>query len=148
METKEEKVCRACGSTNCIKRGKRKGKQCWLCKCCGFQFTREDDRKDPKNVLKAVALYCAGLSYRAIGALMNYHNTTILHWVNDFAKEHYSKPVPKGEILVELDEMHHYLQSKKTLFGYGKHIVERLNDLSTGKLEIEVRQPLNGCITV
>jgi hypothetical protein len=73
-------------------------------------------------------------------------NTTILHWVNDWAKEHYSKPIPKGEILVELDEMHHFLQSKKTLYGYGKHIVERLGDLSTGKLEIEVRQPLNGCI--
>ena len=146
MEKEQKKVCRACNSSNCIKRGFRKGKQCWLCKECGFQFTRENERRDQKDVLRAVALYCAGLSYRTIGGLMNYHNTTILHWVNDFAKEHYSKPIPKGEILVELDEMHHFLQSKKMLFGYGRHIVERLESFSTGRLEIEVRKPLNGCI--
>ena len=77
---------------------------------------------------------------------MNYHNTNILHWVNGFAKEHYSKPVPKGEIMVELDEMHHYLQSKKTLYGYGKHIVERLSDYLTGKLVLEIPRHLKECI--
>ena len=147
-ETKEEKTCRICSSKNCVKWGNRKGKQCWRCKSCGFQFTREDERRNEKEVRRAVALYCAGLSFRAIGGLLSYHHTTILRWITAFADERYEKPIPKGEIIVELDEMHHFLQSKKTNYGYGKHIAERLNDYSTGKLEIEIPKPLNGCIIV
>jgi len=124
----------------------RKGKQCFKCKVCGFQFTREDDRRDEKQVLRAVALYCLGFSFRTIGQILAYHHTTILKWVMAFAKEKYEKPIPKNEIIVELDEMHHYLQSKKTSFGYGRHIAERLDDFSTGKLEIEVPKLLSGCI--
>jgi len=131
-----------------VKWGMRKGKQCHRCKRCDFQFTIDKERKSQKNIFRAVALYCAGLSFRTIGALMNYHNTTILGWVVEFAKENYEKPIPKGDILVELDEMHHFLQSKKTQFGYGKHTAERLENFLTGKLEIEAPKLLNGCIIV
>ena len=142
----QKKKCRKCGSENCVGWGKRKGKQCHRCKDCGFQFTRDDERKSQKDVFRAVALYCTGLSFRTIGALMNYHNTTILGWIVEFAERNYHKPIPKSDIIVELDEMHHYLKSKKTSFGYGKHIVERLANYSTGKLEIEVPELLKRCI--
>jgi len=148
MEQKKENriKCRACGSEESAKWGNRKGKQCYRCKVCSFQFTREDDRKSEKEVMRAVALYCVGLSFRTIGTLLNYHHTTVLRWIMEFARQYYEKPIPKGEIKVELDEMHHFLQSKKTSVGFGKHIVEQLDSLLTGKLAIEIPQRLKNCI--
>ena len=146
MAEERRKICRACGSDDNHKRGMRKGKQCYKCKVCGFQFTREDDRRDEKQVLRAVALYCLGFSFRTIGQILAYHHTTILKWVMAFAKEKYEKPIPKGEIIVELDEMHHYIQSNKTQFGFGKHTAERVEDFLTGKLAIEVPPLLKKCI--
>ncbi|MCL1945405.1 MAG: hypothetical protein FWF56_06360 [Firmicutes bacterium] len=43
---------------------------------------------------------------------MGYTNPTILLWVREFAKEHYHKPVPKGELVLELDKMWHYIGKK------------------------------------
>jgi len=141
-----QKICRACNSTDCVKWGKRKGKQCYRCKGCGFQFTREDERRDEKMVFRAVALYCYGFSFRTIGKILHFHDTTIMHWIRDFADEYYQKPIPKGEIVVELDEMHHFVESKKMLYGYGKHIVERLDACLTGKLDFVIPKHLKECI--
>ena len=138
--------CRVCGSDKNAKWGFRKGKQCFKCKECGFQFTRSDDRRSEKDFHRAVAMYCAGLSFRTIGSLLSYHHTTILRWICEFAYN-CPKPIPKGELVVELDEMHHFIQSKKTSFGFGKHIVAQLDNLLTGKLGIEVPELLKECIT-
>ena len=43
----------------------------------------------------------------------------------------YEKPVPKDAIIVELDEMWHYLGSKNSS-GYGKLIAEKLENSSIG----------------
>jgi transposase-like protein len=145
-EKEEKKTCRVCGSTRNVKWGKRKGKQCYRCSDCGFQFTREDERRNEKDVLRAVALYCFGFSYMTIGKILNYHDTTIMRWIGMFADKYCEKPIPKGEIEVELDEMHHFIGSKKTSFGFGKHTIEQVERFLTGRLEIEVPPLLKGCI--
>ena len=38
----------------------------------------------------------------------------INNWVRNFAIANYEKPVPKDAIIVELDEIWHFLNSKKT----------------------------------
>ena len=146
-ESREKKVCRVCGSSENSKWGKRKGVQCYRCKDCGFQFTKETERHSELDERRAITLYCLGFSFRTIGKLMNWHHTTIMRWVMRFAKWHYQKPVPKGEILVELDEMHHYVRSKKNSCGYGKHIVEQMDNYLTGRWEIEIPRHLQGCMT-
>ena len=40
----------------------------------------------------------------------------VLNWVRNFAIVNYEKPVPKDAIIVELDEMWHYLGSKNQLW--------------------------------
>ena len=55
--------------------------------------------------------------------------TAVLKWIKTFAKTHYEKPAPGDAIIVELDEMWHYLRSKKTSYGSGKPIVEKLESL-------------------
>lgn len=50
--------------------------------------------------------------------LIGVSSTAALKWIKAFAKMHYEKPAPGDAILVELDEMWHYLKSKKTSYGY------------------------------
>ena len=124
--------CRVCGSDRNVKNGKRKGIQSYLCRSCGFQFTSESERHSEAEVNMAVSLYSVGLSYRTIAKMVCVSYQTIYRWIRDYAQEHYTKPLPKGEIIVELDEMHHFIQSKKTNYGFGKHIAEQLDSLLTG----------------
>jgi hypothetical protein len=68
-----------------------------------------------------------------------------MRWIRQYAKEHYDKPVVKGEIVVELDEMWHFIQSKKDNAGFGKHIVEQLDSLLTGSVGTGAPQLLRNC---
>ena len=84
----------------------------------------------------AVTLYTLGLSIRAIARLIGVSPTAVLKWIKTFAKTHYEKPAPGDAIIVELDEMWHYLGSKKRS---GKLIVEKLESLLTGNVEEGIR---------
>ena len=131
--------CKKCGSSENVKNGKRGDYQCYKCKNCGFQYTREDSRgRSEAERSKAIALYLLGLSMRVIAKLFNVNVTTILYWVRNFAIENYTKPTPQGPIVVELDEMWHFIKSKKTSVGYGKLIAVLPASSSTGSVEIVV----------
>jgi transposase-like protein len=88
--------------------------QCYKCKDCGFQYTREESKgRSETERNKAIALYLLGLSMRAIAKLFHVNVTTILYWVRNFAIKNYEKPSPQGPIVIELDEMWHFIKSKK-----------------------------------
>jgi transposase-like protein len=138
--------CHKCQSERIVKNGsKYKGIPYYKCKDCGTQFNRNHGKKGKLKAM-AVALYCTGLSLRTIGALLGYSDVAILNWVREFARENYHKPIPKGDIILELDEMWHYLDQKKTNCGFGKHIVAQLDNLLTGSVVIEAPTLLKGCI--
>ncbi len=138
--------CIKCKSQKVVKNGRRAdGKQSYKCQECGYRFASRRITTEAIK-LKAVSLYCVGLSFRTIGALLGYANTMILIWVREFAEAHYQKPIPKGEIVLELDEMWHFIQSKKTNCGFGKPIVAQLDSLLTGNAEIVIPKLLSGCI--
>ena len=138
--------CSKCGSEQVVKNGLKAGQQTYLCKECGYRFMSERPTASDKLKKQAVSLYCAGLSFRTIGVLLGYSNPMILAWVREFAQMNYKKPIPKGEIILELDEMWHFLGSKKTSYGFGKHIVEQLDNLLTGNAVKEIPKLLQGCI--
>jgi hypothetical protein len=58
-----------------------------------------------------------------------------------FAEKVYEKPEPREVVVVELDEMWHYLCSKKTNFGYGRLIVEIPVSSLIGNVGIVIREP-------
>lgn len=60
-----------------------------------------------------ITLYTLGLSIRSIAKLFEVSPSAVLKWIKAVAKAHYEKPAPGNAILVELDEMWHYLKSKK-----------------------------------
>jgi transposase-like protein len=128
--------CRKCGSEKSVKNGRHLGRQRYKCKDCGFQFTQEQPKgKDLETKCLAIILYVNGLSFRAIAKIVKVSHKAVHDWVKSFGLETYEKPKPQGEIVIELDEMWHFLHSKKTNTGYGKHIVALQVNSSTGKVE-------------
>ena len=120
------------------KNGKRNGKQSYKCSDCGYQFTltgKDIARKETRKAM-AVALYLVGLSMRTIATLFSVNASTIQRWIKTFSLENYEKPKPEGPVIVELDEMWHFIKSKKTNFGFGKPIVALPANLSTGSVVI------------
>ena len=136
----EKAPCPKCQSIEVVKNGKVQEKQRYKCKSCSLQFTRLTPRGRPaQEKAMAVTLYTLGLSIRAIARLIGVSPTAVLKWIKTFAKTHYEKPAPGDAIIVELDEMWHYLRSKKTSYGSGKPIVEKLESLLTGNVEEGIR---------
>ena len=108
-------TCPKCAHQHIVKSGKVGGTQRWLCRGCGYQFTRTTPRGRPlwqKSL--AVFLYCHGVSMNALGKMFGVHASSILKWIRRCATEYYIKPDPTGKaIIMEIDEMWHFL--KKTL---------------------------------
>ena len=140
--------CKKCGSVRHVKAGFISGEQRYLCKECGCKFVPTRQRGvDSKTKLTAVWLYSHGLSFRAIAKFFGVDVRSVFVWVKSFAKENYVKPAPEGEaVIVELDEMWHYLHSKKPNSGSGRLIVVIPVNLSTGNVEGETMLHLQGFI--
>jgi len=132
----EKLSCKKYGE-NHVKAGFINKEQRYLCKDCGCKFvpTRQKGR-DEKTKLTAVWLYCHGLSFRTIAKFFKVNVRSVYNWVKTFATKNYVKPKPSDDavIVLELDEMWHYINSKKTSFRYGKLIVAIPINLSTGNV--------------
>jgi transposase len=134
--------CPKCGSAKTVKNGCHLGRQRHRCKECGFQFTRATPRGRPASEkATAVLLYTMGLSLNSIARMLKVSTPAVLRWVRLFAEKVYEKPVPREAVVVELDEMWHYLRSKKTSFGYGRLIVEIPVNSLIGSVGIVIKEP-------
>jgi len=64
--------------------------------------------------LNAVLWYLSGVSMNRIAFLLRVSAQAVLTWIRDCAKDYYEKPEPTGRtIVLELDEMWHYLKKKR-----------------------------------
>jgi len=115
--------CKRCRSAEQVKNGFMRGKQRYRCKGCGLNFTDTPPRGMPFQLkVVAVLLYVSGLSMNRTAKLLGVSTPSVMAWIEQFAKDHAPKPEPEGRALViELDEMWHYL--KRLLSGFG--VVER-----------------------
>lgn len=100
-----------------MKSGHVRGNQRWLCRRCGYQFTRitgpSTGGETPAPTKRAaVTLYGYGLSFRAVGRLLGTTAQSVLRWVIDYVDRHCAKPVPEPVSVIEIDEMWHYLGCK------------------------------------
>jgi transposase len=134
--------CPKCGSAESVKNGRHLGKQRYRCKKCCFQFTRTTPRGRPASEkATAVLLYTLGLSLNCIARALKVSIPAVLRWVRLFAEKVYEKPEPREVVVVELDEMWHYLRSKKTNCGYGRLIVAIPVNSLTGNVGIVIKEP-------
>ena len=126
------KQCPRCQHTHFVKNGFVNEKQRYKCKNCHYQFTRATPRGKPQaHKTLAVLLYCHGLSMNAISKLLGSHVTTVLQWIRTFAKKQAPKPTlsPGARVVLELDEMWHYIGNKKNKLWIWKAL-----DRNTGHL--------------
>ena len=131
--------CKKCSGDNHFKAGFVDGEQRYKCKKCGHQFipTRQRGRSENTKLI-AVWLYVSGLSYRRIAKFFNVTHRAVYEWVKAYAFINYHKPEPVGDaVIIELDEMWHFIHSKKLKSGYGRLIVVIPINLSTGNAEGE-----------
>ena len=113
---------KACGSAEQVKNGFMRGKQRYRCKVCGLNFTDTPPRGMPFQLkVTAVLLYVSGLSMNRTAKLLGVSTPSVMTWIEQFAKEHAQKPEPEGRaVVVELDEMWHYLKKRPTSSGSGR----------------------------
>ena len=133
-------TCPKCNYFEVVKNGQHLGRQRYRCKSCAFQFTRTNARGRPaREKATAVLLYTLGLSLNCIARMFKVSTPAVLRWVRLFAEKTYEKPEPAEAVIVELDEMWHYLGSKKTNSGSGKLIVAVPVDSLTGNVGIVIK---------
>lgn len=97
--------------------------------------------------LEAILLYLSGLSMNAIANLLNVSSQSILNWVREFGQINYEKPEPEKAVVVELGEMWHFIGSKKTSYGSGKHMTVIVADSLTGNWEIVIAKLSEKCLS-
>ena len=111
--------CPKCKSKERVKDGLTNGRQRYQCKNCGRRYSvekRSTEKSDDKKRL-ALKLYLEGLGFRAIGRVLDINYVTIYYWIKKWGE---SVHLPKSEEpieIVELDEIHTYIQNKKTTVG-------------------------------
>ncbi len=118
--------CTRCESLNKIKAGFVGGRQRYKCKDCGYFFSveKKSDVKTPEQKRLALQMYLEGLGFRAIGRILNISYGTVYRWVKKWEE---SVELPQNEEpieIVELDEIHSYVQSKKTTVGAGLLLID------------------------
>ena len=136
-------ACPKCTHPHVVKAGKARGNQRWLCRGCGYQFTRTTPRGRPlwqKSL--AVFLYGHGVSMNALGKMFGVRASSVLQWIRRFATEHAAKPEPVGKaIVLEVDEMWHFLKKNGTNSGSGRLLIVIQATSLTGNVGVVMRQP-------
>lgn len=121
--------CYRCQSENKVKSGFTRGLQRYKCKDCGcfFSVERKSDVKNESQRKLALQLYLEGLGFRAIGRSLGISYGTVYQWVKKWG-ENVSLPKSEEPIeIVELDEIHSFIQHKKTIAGFGLLLIDLEN---------------------
>ena len=135
--------CKRCGSERQVKNGLMRGQQRYLCKDCGLNFTDTLPRGKPLALkAAAVLLYVSGLSMNRTAQLLGVSTPTIQAWLEQFAAAYAQKPEPEGRaVVIELDEMWHYLKKSPAPFGSGRLGIVLQGGWSTGSAGVVTRPP-------
>jgi len=125
------------------------GNQRYKCKDCGFNFTIIKKGRGKPDAQKRLALhmYLEGMGFRGIGRVLKVSNVAVLNWVRDFGekvKELRKTEKPEGVEVMELDEMWHFIQKKRTSFGSGLLMIESdSNQSPSSVVVVRTRQEKN-----
>jgi transposase-like protein len=104
-----------------------KGAQRYKCKTCGCNYTIDYSiilEKEKKRRF-GLSMYLEGLGFHSIGRLLNVSHVTVMNWIKKYGSELSTIRSPKPVQVMEMDELHTYVMSKKTTAGYGLLLIER-----------------------
>src|SRR5215212_8562636 len=135
--------CKRCGSEEHVKNGLMRGQQRYLCKECGLNFTDTPPRGKPLALkAAAVLLYVSGLSMNHTAKLLGVSTSTIQAWLEQFAAAYAQKPeLEERAVVIELDEMWHYLKKSQSRSGSGRLGIVLQANWWTGNVAVVTRPP-------
>ena len=135
--------CKGCGSEEHVKDGSMRGKRRYRRKACGPNFTDTPPRGMPLRVkVEAVLLYLSGLSMNRTAKLLGVSTPSVQAWIERFAEVYAQKPEPEGRaIVVELDEMWHFLKKSRTSSGSGRLGIVLQGEWLTGSAGVVTPPP-------
>ena len=126
-------LCSKCSSKEYCKNGFKDGRQRYLCKACGLNYSTKHGRGKPRDMKrKAIELYLDGMGFRAIGRHLGVSNVAVLKWVrsaSDILRAQLIKEMPDKKRVIqvmELDEMWHFVLKKRIKLGSGSLSIEKL----------------------
>ena len=132
--------CPKCKNKNIRKDGIVKQSQRFRCKDCNYHFTVESVGKPEKFKRDALILYLEGLGFRSIGRVLGVSHVAIFNWIKSFGQSIDDMRSADKIDVVEVDEMHTYVSSKKTSSGYGLLLIEMGTGSSIVKLAHEKQE--------
>ena len=99
-------TCPKCGSNKRVKSGFMNGKQRYLCKYCGCNYTGGRNGYPDSVKHEAIRHYLEGVGFRGIERLLGVSHMSVINWVRQEAKklEKVEKKEEKVEV-IELDEL-------------------------------------------
>ncbi len=124
----------------CTKDGIVKEKQRYKCKSCDYRHTVKYLGKSPDIKRQTLQLYLEGLGFRSIGRFLNCNHVTVYKWIKAHGESIEPLRSDKDIEVIELDEMHTYIGSKKTIAGFGLLLIEMENVSSTAKWVPAIQQ--------
>jgi transposase-like protein len=116
-----EPCCKHCGSASFVRNGMASGHQRYRCKACGRNFTATPPRgKPPAMRALAVLLYgLGGVSQGMIAKLLGVSHVAVYKWVKAAGEAAPAPSTSPEDNIVQIDEMWHFVDGKKTRFGSG-----------------------------
>jgi hypothetical protein len=110
-----------------------KGRQRYHCKSCGYRHTVSYRGISPTIKRQALQLYLEGLGFRSIGRILKCSHVAVYNWIKTYGESIESIRSTAGVDVVELDEIHSYIGSKKTIIGSGWLLIEMADGSSTAR---------------
>ena len=138
-------ICPKCGTDECVKDGIVKGRQRYRCKGCGYRHTVPHRGKSPAIKRQALELYLEGLGFRSIGRFLRCSHVAVYNWIKEFGTAAQALRSDAVLEVVEMDEMHTYIASKKTTAGSGLLLIDMEKDSSTAYWVAATPPPDNSC---
>jgi transposase len=134
--------CPKCKSSNHKKNGKVDERQRYKCHDCGYNYTVEIKSTASSASVKrqALQLYLEGLGFRSIGRFLGVSHVSVNNWIEKFGQELEDLKSENEIKIVEMDEMHTYIDNKKNIAGSGLLLIELGKGSSTVLLVTEARK--------
>ena len=150
--------CKKCSSESNTKNGIVNNKQRYKCKSCGCNYTEGDARtekgKSQETKRFALFLYLEGNGFRGIERILKARGESVSHvavikWIRSFGKtiENLKKETSSeiSIVVMELDEMWHFIQKKQISAGCGSHMIDKEKNLLLSYWDVEGKRPEENC---
>ena len=120
-------------------------KQRYRCNKCKFHYTTNKKQGLPESIKrKALHLYLEGLGFRSIGRILGVSNVSVLKWIRKYGKNVslLRREDKIDPVVIEVDEMWHYIGKKNEKFGFGLLFHDTEEGLSIMRLVLGEHTPL------